>query len=107
MWSIPGARHIDECELYFNTIQDDTDFLDRENGHYLGRGRSYSYKSQDPKEFTAATHTRGRRRKLATASNTIGKIWPIGDPPTKGVSRNEPTAFFIGCGWASIMSYET
>eukprot|EP00804_Cyclotella_cryptica_P026256 CCRYP_019842-RA/>CCRYP_019842-RA protein AED:0.04 eAED:0.04 QI:241/1/1/1/0.75/0.6/5/196/808 len=110
MWSIPGARHFDECELYFPTIADDTDFLDRHNGHYLGRGRTYSYRSQDPKEFEIPTHVRGmmrRRRKLATAYNTIGKIWPIKDRPAKGVSRNEPTAFFLGCGWSSMMSFET
>ncbi|KAL7476204.1 hypothetical protein ACHAW6_002082 [Cyclotella cf. meneghiniana] len=107
MWTIPGARHFDECELYFDTIQDDLDFLDRVSGHYLGRGRSYSYKSQDPTEFNTATHIRGRGRKLVTPSNTIGKIWPIQGTPTKGVSRNEPTAFFIGCGWSSNMSYET
>lgn len=110
MWSIPGARHFDDCELYFTSIEEDADFLDRENGHYLGRGRAYSYKEQNTNEFTIVTFDNAtsiqRRRKLATASNAIHKNWPIKDRPTKGLSRNEASAYFVGCGWSSIMSYE-
>ena len=46
MWTIPGANHYDECELYFDNVEDDLDFLDKDNGQYLGRERNYSYISQ-------------------------------------------------------------
>ena len=104
MWSIPGARHYDNCELYFDSVDDDEDYLDRRHGHYLGRGVGYSYKKQDASEWTMATSQ--RRRRLAIAANDIGKAWPIRDAPSFGYPRSEDATYFIGCGWSALMSYE-
>lgn len=106
MFSIPGALHFDDCELYFDRIQEDVDFLDRDDGHYLGRDRNYSYKSQQPGDFPAI------RRKLAISSNELKKPWPVkmhplqGFPPSKANGTSREVAYFIGCGWSSLMSFE-
>jgi len=89
MWTMPGANHYDECELYFDNVEDDLDFLDKVNGQYLGRERNYSYKAQMLEDFPtvrmrrlgATTTKKQRDRRLAVASNELGKPWPIGDAP--------------------------
>lgn len=109
MFSIPGALHFDDCELYFDRIQDDVDFLDRDDGHYLGRDRNYSYTSQEPGDFPSIR----RRRKLAISSNELNKnLWPVkmrplqGFPPSEANGKPGDVTYFIGCGWSSIMSFE-
>jgi hypothetical protein len=102
MFSIPGALHFDECELYFDSIHDDVDFLDRDSGYYLGRDRKYSYARQDPGDFP--------RRRLVISSDELKKPWPIkmqpmmGSPPLDRTPRE--ATYFIGCGWSSMMSFE-
>ena len=64
----------DECELYFNEIEQDLDFLDRENGKYVGRARGYSYVNQTVQSFPDI-----RRRRLVMNASEIKKIWPIKD----------------------------
>jgi len=109
MFSIPGALHFDECELYFDRIHDDIDFLDRDDGHYFGRDRNYSYKSQQPGDFPNFR----RRRKLAISSNELNKVpWPVkmhplqGFPPSNANGTSGEVTYFIGCGWSSLMSFE-
>ncbi|KAL9187229.1 hypothetical protein ACHAXT_001332 [Thalassiosira profunda] len=36
MWSAPGANHFDNCELFFDRVEDDLDFLDRDTGRFWG-----------------------------------------------------------------------
>ena len=64
----------DECELYFNEIEQDLDFLDRENGKYVGRARGYSYVNQTVQSFPDI-----RRRRLVMNASENKKIWPIKD----------------------------
>lgn len=60
MFSVPGALHFDECELYFTRRADDVDFLDRDDRTlYLGRENSYSYTKQNALDFPSI------RRRLA------------------------------------------
>ena len=51
MFSFPGLLKLDHCELYFDRVEDDVDFLDWNNGQYLGRYRNYSYVKQEPADF--------------------------------------------------------
>jgi len=114
MWSIPGSDHYDNCELYFDRLEDDVDFLDRNDGHYLGRDRSYSYTKQDPSDFPSIRrklsfreHDNNSRRKLAISPDEIDKMWPSKEPPSKGFPRaGAVTPYFIGCGWSSILTFE-
>ncbi len=53
MFSIPGALHFNHWELHFNKIEDDVDFLDRNDDRYLGRDRT--------------THTRGKNQAIFQA----------------------------------------
>jgi hypothetical protein len=109
MFSIPGALHFDHCELYFNRVDDDVDFLDRKDGLYLGRDRKYSYTRQEPGDFPSIR----RRRKLAISSSEINvPSWPVkmhplqGFPPRGANSTPGEVSYFIGCGWSSLMSFE-
>lgn len=97
MFSTPGRLKLDHCELYFDQIEDDIDFLDRDNGKYLGRYRNYSYTKQDPTDFP----NNGRRR-LALSPDEVGlyKWWL---PPDKVPGD---VTYFIGCGWSATMSLE-
>ena len=113
MWSFPGARHYDECELYFDKLEDDLDYLDRDNGKYLGRERNYSYTKQMPSDFPnirrmlASFDVKNKsHRRLAINAHDIGKIWPIRSTPSLGFPREEPVTYFIGCGWSCLMSFE-
>ncbi|KAL3816859.1 hypothetical protein ACHAXA_005137 [Cyclostephanos tholiformis] len=117
MYSIPGALYFDECELYFDGIEDDVDFLDRDYGSFLGRERNYSYTRQDPLEFPSIRGRRGRgRRKLAISSDELNKVtWPVkmnplqGFPPRRGANDTPgvEVSYFLGCGWSSLMSFES
>ena len=100
MWTIPGAAHFDNCELYFDNIKDDLDFLDRDSAHYLGRDRNYSFIQQNPSDFPSF------RRRLVVNANEIKKPWPIGESPSKGSPRPGTETYFIGCGWSSMMTFE-
>ena len=100
MWTIPGAAHFDNCELYFDNIKDDLDFLDRDSAHYLGRDRNYSIIQQNPSDFPSF------RRRLVVNANEIKKPWPIGESPSKGSPRPGTETYFIGCGWSSMMTFE-
>ena len=113
MWSIPGGRHYDHCELYFDRLEDDADFLDRSNDRFLGRDRNYSYTKQDPTDFPNVRRRlsfRGEtkyRRKLAISPNELDKPWPINESPSKGFPRAvEVTPYFLGCGWPSLLSFK-
>jgi len=105
MFTFPGALHFDECELYFNEIEQDLDFLDRENGKYVGRARGYSYVNQTVQSFPDI-----RRRRLVINASEIKKIWPIQNigVPHKGFPRSGTAAisYFIGCGWSSTLAFE-
>lgn len=108
-WTTPGSRHFDNCQLYFDRVEDDVDFLDRRTDRYLGRGRSYTF----TKQVFGFVGRRRRRlqeeRRLAVAADDIKKPW--GPEQFKvavlGTSRSEPTAYFLGCGWSSLMSFES
>ncbi len=107
LFSIPGALHYDDCELYFGRIEDDVDFLDREDGTlYLGRDRNYSYTRQNPTDFPSIR----RGRKLAISSSEINKPrWPVGMHPLIGFptdGKPGEATYFIGCGWSSMMTFE-
>lgn len=106
MFSIPGAHHFDECELYFDSSQEDIDFLD-DDGVYLGRDRNYSYVRQLPANFPSI------RRRLVIPSNELkkaGRLWPVNMHPIQGfppVGIPGGVPYFIGCGWSSILSFES
>ena len=106
MFSIPGALHYDDCELYFDRIEDDVDFSDRNDGHYLGRDRNYSYTRQNPDDFPSIR----RKRKLVTSSSEINKpFWPVNMHPLVGSptdGKPGEATYFIGCGWSSMMTFE-
>jgi hypothetical protein len=117
MFSIPGAHHFDECELYFNKLEDDIDYLDDATNIYLGRERNYSYVKQDPNDFatTRKLHQQQQRRQLrrrmAISANELKKAgWPVGIHPVQGYppiqSSGGGTTFFLGCGWSSMMTFE-
>jgi len=118
MWSIPGAGHYDECELYFDRLEDDVDLLDRSKGVYLGRARSYSYAKQNPNDFPIIRRKLQHlldlggegdkaHRKLAIAPGEVGKIWPVKEPPLKGFPRSGLSMTqYLGCGWSMLSSYE-
>ncbi len=113
MWSVPGAKHYDHCELYFDRLEDDVDFLGRVNGLYLGRDRNYSYSQQEPSDFPAIRRRlsfreeRKHRRKLAISPSEIGKPWPMEVTPSKGSPRAvNATPYFLGCGWSSLLTFE-
>ena len=102
MYTIPGALHYDECELFFDKVEDDPDFFNKNTGQYLGRDRNYSYTAQDPNDFPST-----RRRRLAISSDELSKIWPLKAPPLKGYPTATRTdTYFIGCGWSSLLSFE-
>ena len=106
MFTVPGATNFDQCELYFDRVQDDLDFLDRNGGHFLGRERNYSYLSQDPSEFPSIRR-RGRHRHLVVSGYSRGwwtSLAPYqGFPPPTSAGT---VSYFIGCGWSSTMTYE-
>lgn len=109
MFSIPGAKYFDECELYFDRIEDDVDFLDRDSGDFLGRDRKYSFVGQDPSDFPSVR--RRMSRKLVVSPDEIRKTtWPIKEHPKQGFPpagiTSEAVSYFIGCGWASTMQFE-
>ena len=110
MFSIPGAHHFDECELYFNKLEDDVDFLDDSNGQYLGRERNYSYVEQRPSDF--ANTRKQRRRRMAISAKELkksGALYPVGIHPVQGyppVQSLGGTTYFLGCGWSSMMTFE-
>jgi hypothetical protein len=118
MFSIPGAHHFDECELYFNKLEDDIDYLDDATNIYLGRERNYSYVKQDPNDFatTRKLHQQQqrqqqRRRRMAISAKELKKAgWPVGIHPVQGYppiqSSGGGTTFFLGCGWSSMMTFE-
>jgi len=101
MFSIPGALHYDNCELFFDRKETDVDFLDRDSGHYLGRDRNYSYTKQEPSDFPPL------RRKLAISPDEIKKPWPVNEHPLKGFPRAGAATYFLGCGWSSMLSFES
>ncbi|KAK1732606.1 hypothetical protein QTG54_016667 [Skeletonema marinoi] len=110
MWSIPGE--IDECELYFDRIEDDIVFWDSDEGKHLGRDRTYSYAQQKVSDFPVARRRlrrRNDRRKLAMNRNEINlPTWPkLGVPDSFGYPREEPVLDFIGCGWSNLKSFES
>jgi len=105
MWTHPGAGRFDNCELYFDRVEDDLDFLDRSNGRYLGREVGYSYMKQVPSDFPNVRRKLSHR-KLAVHSNEYEKIWPAGGRPEKGTPRASEHSSFIGCGWSSLMTFE-
>ncbi|KAL7543139.1 hypothetical protein ACHAXR_012435 [Thalassiosira sp. AJA248-18] len=100
MWTTPGAGHNDNCELYFDRIEDDLEFLEG-NGDYWGRDRNYSYVKQNPIDFPNI------RRKLAISPNELQKMWPLKERPTKGFPRAGAVTYFIGCGWSSLLTFES
>ena len=106
-WTTPGSRHFDNCQLYFDRVEDDVDFADRRTGHYLGRGRSYTFTKQ--KSGFVDRGRRLRERGLAVAPDDIKKPWGAAmfHNAVHGTSRSEPTAYFLGCGWSSLMSFES
>jgi len=111
MWSIPGE--IDECELFFDKVEDDIDFWDSDVGKYLGRDRQYSYVKQDVSNFPVVRRRLGRNddrrsRKLAVNRNEIVlSKWPgLQVPDSYGYPRDEPALDFIGCGWSCLKSFE-
>ena len=98
MFSFPGRLKLDHCELYFDQVADDVDFLDRDSGLYLGRYRNYSYVKQDPNDFQSI-----QTRRLALSPDEItAKEWQ--SPP--GQTEAEDMTYFIGCGWSALMSLE-
>mmetsp|Transcript_17714 Transcript_17714/g.41353 ORF Transcript_17714/g.41353 Transcript_17714/m.41353 type:complete len:868 (+) Transcript_17714:185-2788(+) len=106
-WTTPGSRHYDNCQLFFDRVEDDLDFADGRTGHYLGRGRSYTFTKQ-----TFGYVERRRRlqeRRLAVAPDDIKKPWgpDMFKNAAHGTSRSESTAYFLGCGWSSLMSFES
>ena len=122
LWSIPGE--IDECELYFDRVEDDLDFWDDDKSKYLGRDRTYSYVGQHKSDFPIV-RTRRRslaarsddemkrndesRRKLAVQRNHVNLLWKwpfLQIPDTYGYPRDEPASDFIGCGWSCLKSFE-
>lgn len=116
MWSIPGE--IDECELYFDKIEDDVDFWDDDKGIHLGRESNYSYASQNVSDFpvvrrrrilSLALNDKNVQRKLAMKRDEVNLFpkWPgFGVPDSYGYPRDEPSADFIGCGWSCLKSFE-
>ena len=97
MFSFPGRLKLDHCELYFDRVEDDVDFLDRNNGYYLGRYRNYSYTKQEPASFPNI-----RRRRLALSPDEVTeKNWV--SPPD---SVAGDVSYFIGCGWSATLSLE-
>lgn len=121
MFSIPGAHHFDECELYFDKFEDDIDYLDDVTGIYLGRDRNYSYVKQLPSNFANTRNLqqqeqqrrRRRQRRMAISAkelNKAGSLWPVGIHPVQGYppiqSTGGGTAYFLGCGWSSMMTFE-
>lgn len=108
MFSAPGAANFDSCELYFDRIQDDLDFIERESGRFLGRERNYSYTRQDPSEYPNIRRRRGRRRRHLVISELDNNNWP-GRPPFQGYPPTDAAgavSYYIGCGWSSTMSLE-
>ena len=122
MWSTPGE--IDECELYFDRVEDDLDFWDDDKNKYLGRDRTYSYVGQSKSDFPIV-RTRRRslaarsddemksngvfRRKLAVQRNHVNLLWKWPSPQIPdmyGYPRDEPALDFIGCGWSCLKSFE-
>lgn len=98
MFSFPGRLKLDHCELYFDYVADDVDFLDRDSGLYLGRYRNYSYVKQDPNDFQSI-----QTRRLALSPDEItAKEWR--SPP--GQTEAVDITYFIGCGWSALMSLE-
>ena len=114
MFSIPGAHHFDECELYFDKIEDDIDFVDAATGIYLGRERNYSYVKQSPSDFANTRKLQQqRRRRMAISAkelNKPGTVWPVRIHPLQGYppiqSSGGGTTYFLGCGWSSTMTFE-
>ena len=122
MFSIPGAYHFDECELYFDKLEDDIDFVDAAAGIYLGRERNYSYVKQLPSDFVTTRklqqqqqqrRRRRRRRRMAISAKELkkpGTLWPVGIHPVQGYppiqSSGGGTTYFLGCGWSSTMTFE-
>jgi len=118
MFSIPGAHHFDECELYFDKLEDDIDFVDAATGIYLGRERNYSYVKQLPSDFVTTRklqqqQQRRRRRRMAISAKELkkpGTLWPVGIHPVQGYppiqSSGGGTTYFLGCGWSSTMTFE-
>ncbi len=109
MWSIPGE--IDECELYFDRIEDDLDFWDSDLGKHLGRDRAYSYVRQNVAEFPIWRRRRldrNDRRELAMNRGEVNlPNWPnLNVPDSYGYPREEPAKEFIGCGWSNLKSFE-
>lgn len=109
MWSVPGE--IDECELYFDRIEEDLDFWDSDLGKHLGRDRAYSYVQQNVAEFPILRRRRlGRndRRELAMNRGEVTlQKWPkLNVPDSYGYPREEPAIEFIGCGWSNLKSFE-
>ena len=108
MWSIPGE--IDECELFFDKIEDDIDFWDGDRGKYLGRDRKYSYQAQSVSDFPVVRRSLGwnDHRKLAMSRNQINLAkWPGLDvDDSYGYPRTQPALDFIGCGWSCLKSFE-
>jgi hypothetical protein len=109
MFSAPGAKYFDECELYFDRVDDDVDFLDRDSGSFLGRDRKYSFVGQNPSDFPSVR--RRMSRQLVVSPDEIRKAtWPIKEHPIQGFPPYGIAAgavtYFIGCGWASTMQFE-
>jgi len=114
MWSTPGGRHYDNCELYFDRLEDDADFLDRSNGRFLGRERNYSFTKQNPRDFPNIrrrllfSDTKSiSRRKLAVSPDEITKVWPMKSQSMGFPRAGEVTPYFLGCGWSSLLSFES
>jgi hypothetical protein len=108
MWSSRGALKFDECELYFDTVEEDLDYFDLDARKYIGREPNYSYLAQQLTDYPIIQ----RKRRLSTKSelvndtSVIHKQFPGGTPPQFGYSRDEATTYFIGCGWNPMLTWE-
>ena len=102
MWSTPGAMRLDDCELYFESMEDDLDYYDMANGSYVGRERLYSYLNQSLLDYPLSVRSE-------FANDAVGhKGFPSGRPPQFGYKRDVDanTTHFLGCGWCSMLTWE-
>lgn len=103
MWSTPGAARLDDCELYFDSVEDDLDYYDTVNGMgYIGRERLYSYVNQTILDYPLSVRSEFVNDAISH------KGFPGGQPPHFGYKRDVEanTTFFLGCGWSSMLTWE-
>uniref|UniRef100_A0A7S4KAF2 Uncharacterized protein n=1 Tax=Odontella aurita TaxID=265563 RepID=A0A7S4KAF2_9STRA len=102
-WSIPALEEAHECELYFEEKEDEGPVIAVSADERTIRKRQLRLLHHQSSLLNGFSHGHALgqvRRRLR------GLFLDGAHGPRYGISRNESTAYFLGCGWNPFMSLD-